>query len=125
MPRKDSALLLDMLLAAQKILRFTNGLTRETLADAEMALSAILREFQVIGEAARMLSDDAKAKHSHIPWRVIAGLCNRVIHEYFNIDLDILWATIENNLPKLIQQLEAIVPVAPDDEKSSEDNQTP
>ncbi|MEL6310375.1 MAG: HepT-like ribonuclease domain-containing protein [Chloroflexota bacterium] len=71
MPRSDDVVILDMLIAAQKIQRFSKGLTRETIADNEMAISAIVREFQVIGEAARMVSDEFKAKNDDIPWRAI------------------------------------------------------
>ena len=110
MARKDEALMLDMLLAAQKIIRFSENVTRETLADEEMALSAIVREFQVIGEAGRMVSNDSKAEYIQIQWTEISGLRNRVIHEYFRIDLDILWVTIQNDIPQLIKELQIIIP---------------
>lgn len=115
MARNDIALLLDMLLAAQKIVRFSENLTRETLVDEEMALSAIVREFQVIGEAGRMVSDETKAEHSQIQWQAISGLRNRVIHEYFRIDLDILWLTIQDDIPDLIKELNLIIPSDEDD----------
>lgn len=75
-----------------------------------MAQSAVIREIQVIVEAARLISEETKVTHNAIAWRAIAGMRNRVIHEYFDIDLDILWDTLRNDIPPLIQQLECIVP---------------
>ena len=121
MARRDEVLVLDMLIAARKIQRFSAGMTRDTLEDNEMAVSAIVREFQVIGEAARMVSDDFKTQHAVIPWKTLRGLRNRVIHEYFRVDLDILWQTIEDNLPVLITQLEPLVPDVDDTEKDDTD----
>lgn len=106
--RRDDALLLDMLIAARKIHRFTAGMTREDFVTNEMAQSAVIREFQVIGEAARMVSDETRTTYHTIQWPVIAGLRNRLIHQYFEID--IVWDTIQNDLPGLIEQLEDIVP---------------
>lgn len=122
MPRSDEVLVLDMLIAARKIQRFADGLTRETLEDNEMATSAIVREFQVMGEAARIVSDTFKANHNDIPWKAIRGLRNRVIHEYFRVDLDIVWQTIEDNLPTLIAQLDALIPAADGSENEDTDS---
>lgn len=110
MPREDSALLLDMLLSCQKIQKFTQDISEEKFKENDLVQSATLREFQVLGEVARMISDDGKVKHENIPWRIISGLRNRVIHEYFNVDLDILWQTIQENIPELKNQLEEIIP---------------
>ncbi|MCB9460330.1 MAG: DUF86 domain-containing protein [Anaerolineaceae bacterium] len=107
--RRDETLLLDMLIAARKIVRFTDGLTQASLATNEMAASAIMREFQVVGQAARMISDEGKASYSQIPWKVISGMRNHLVHEYFNIDFDILWQTIQDDIPTLIGQLETLV----------------
>jgi uncharacterized protein with HEPN domain len=115
--RRDEVLLLDMLIAAQKVSRFAKGLTRETLETNEMAASAIMREFQVLGEAARVVSDEGKKNYTKISWKAISGMRNKLIHEYFNIDFDILWETIRDDIPSLTTQLEALVP--PDDEEDN------
>jgi uncharacterized protein with HEPN domain len=67
--RRDEALLLDMLLAARKILRFSSGVDEATFLQNDLLQSAVMREIQVIGEAARMISDQAKATYAAIPWR--------------------------------------------------------
>ena len=108
--RSDDALLLDMLIAARKIRQFTSGMTQEAFAGNEMAQSAVIREFQVIGEAARMVSHETKTQQDIIAWQVIAGLRNRLVHEYFNIELKIVWDTIRDDVPALIAQLEAATP---------------
>ncbi len=108
--RNDDALLLDMLLAANKIQRFIHEMTQQDFNNNEMAQSAVLREVQVIGEAARMISDERKAQLTRIQWHAISGMRNRIIHEYFNVDLNILWDTICDDIPALIKQLGQIVP---------------
>lgn len=76
----------------------------------EKTKSAVIREFQVMGEAVRLLSSQAKTTHNHIPWAAIAGMRNTLVHEYFSIDAGLVWDTIKNDIPSLIRQLEAIVP---------------
>jgi uncharacterized protein with HEPN domain len=83
--RSDKALLLDMLIAARRIARLLQGMSERDFRANEMAQSAVLREFQVLGEAARMLSEEAKMTHPTVPWRIIAGMRNRLIHEYSDI----------------------------------------
>lgn len=107
--RDDKALMLDMLIAAQKIQRFVSGLSEDDFKSNEMAQSATIREFQVIGEAARMISDETKNQHSAIAWKMIAGMRNRLIHEYFAIRLNLVWQAIQDDLTPLINELEKIL----------------
>ena len=108
--RSDDALLLDMLIAARKIVRFSAGLTLDTFEADEMAQSAVIRELQVIGEAARLVSEDAKTAYSAIDWRTIAGMRNRLVHEYFAIRLDVVWQTAIEDVPPLIDWLNNLLP---------------
>jgi uncharacterized protein with HEPN domain len=108
--RRDDALFLDILIAARKIQQFTYEMTRADFQENQMAQSAVIREFQVMGEATKQLSEEAKAQNANIPWHQIAGMRDRMVHEYFRIDLDIVWDTIAQELPGLITQIEAIVP---------------
>lgn len=109
--RSDDALLLDMLLALRKIQRFTQGLDEGGFRTHELVQSAVIREFQVLGEAARLVSDTTQRQYNAIPWRVIAGMRNRLVHEYFDVRLDVVWETIQRDLPVLLAQLEAVVPL--------------
>ena len=111
--RDDNSYLLDMLIAARKIQEFVTNLSEENFRQSDLHQSAVIREFQVIGKAARLLTDSLKDSHPQIDWAKISGMRNRLVHEYFRISLQILWDAAQNDIPILIGQLEEIVP--PDD----------
>lgn len=106
--RSDDALLLDILIAGRKIMRFTAGMTIEAFETDEIAQSAVIRELQVIGEAARLVSDETKATYLGIDWRTMVGMRNRLVHEYFAIRLDVVWQTILDDISPLVDQLSAV-----------------
>lgn len=108
--RHDLVLMLDMLLAGQNVLEFTAGMTQAMFFANRMAQSAVIRELQVIGEAARLISEETQAQHAEIAWRQISGMRNRVIHEYFDVKLPVVWDVIQHDIPALVAQLERIVP---------------
>ena len=108
--RRDDALVLDILIAARKIQQFTHEMTKTDFQENQMAQSAVIREFQVMGEATKQISEDVRTQNPTIPWHQIAGMRDRMVHEYFRIDLDIVWDTVQQELPGLIPQLEAIIP---------------
>jgi uncharacterized protein with HEPN domain len=118
--RRSEALLMDMLLASRKIHRFTDGLDKSEFENNELIQSAVLREFQVLGEAARMISDEAKAEYPNIPWSLISGMRNRLIHEYFKIDVEIIWSTVQKSIPELILLLEKAIPPENDEESQAQ-----
>ena len=113
--RRDDALLLDMLLACRKLVRFTQGLTSDAFQQNELVQSAVIREFQVLGDAARLVTDATQQTHPQIPWRTIAGMRNRLVHAYFDIRLDAVWDTIQNDIPPLLTALQSILPADNDD----------
>jgi len=90
----------DILEAMDKIGRYIKGLSYETFAGNEMVVDAVLRNLEVIGEAARNIPEDIREKYSDIPWRRMIGLRNIAIHEYFGVDLGIIWEIITRNLPE-------------------------
>ncbi len=108
--RKDEALLLDIMIAARKIERFVEGLSYEQFCNDEMAQSAVIRELQVIGEAARLISEETKTMYPRIEWSAALGMRNRLVHEYFAIRLDVVWQTIQEDIPDLIDQIEPLIP---------------
>ena len=69
-----------------------------------------MKRLEVIGEAANQITDEFRALHSQIPWPLIVGMRHRLIHEYFNIDLAKVWDAAQNDVPKLIRQIEPLVP---------------
>jgi len=112
--RRDDALLLDMLLACRKLVRFTQGLTADAFQQNELVQSAVIREFQVLGDAARLVTDATEQNHPQIPWRAIAGMRNRLVHAYFDIRLDAVWDTVQNDIPQLLTTLESVLPAGND-----------
>jgi len=111
---RDDAYLLDILLAARKVREYTAGLSQDDFERNELVQSAVMRWLTVIGEAARNISPEYQAAHADIPWSEMKGLRHRLVHEYFRIQLPIVWDTIQSDLPKLIAQLEPLVPPNPD-----------
>ncbi len=114
--RDDETILLDMLIAARKVQQFAVGLDAESFTQSELHQSAIVRELQIIGEAARQVSDTYKSNHPEIDWHRIAGLRNRLVHEYFRISLEIVWRTVEEDIGVLIERIEKLIP--PDEDLS-------
>ncbi|MBA3872430.1 MAG: DUF86 domain-containing protein [Anaerolineae bacterium] len=108
--RRDDALFLDILIAARKIQQFTFEMTKADFKENQMAQSAVIREFQVMGEAAKQISAEAQTQNANLPLQKIAGMRNRMVHEYFRIDLDIVWNTVQQEILGLITQLQSIVP---------------
>ena len=98
-----------MLEAARQAMSFIEGRQRSHLnADAQLRL-ALLRALEVIGEAANKVTPDTRAAHPEIPWSKITGIRNRLIHAYFEVDLDIVWKTAAEALPELVPMLQAIL----------------
>ena len=101
MPRDSKVYLEDILEAIERILRYTRGLSRETFAADEMTLDAVVRNLEVIGEAVKRLPADVRAREPAVEWQKIAGLRDILIHQYFGIDVQILWDVVETKLPGL------------------------
>jgi uncharacterized protein with HEPN domain len=98
-----------MLQYAREAVELAAGKTREALkADRTLQL-ALTRLVEIIGEAAVRVSSERQAQHPEIPWRIIAGTRNRLIHGYDAVDLDVLWDTVTDDLPRLITQLAVIL----------------
>ena len=108
--RRDQAYLLDILIASRKALEFVEGLTIEEFLVSELHQSAIIRPLEIIGEASRMISAEVKSLHPEIPWGDMVGMRNRLIHDYFDINLATVWDTVQNDLPILIQNIEPLIP---------------
>jgi len=95
----------DILGAIEKIDRYMAALSEEEFKEADIVVDAVLRNLEVIGEAARNIPDNLRQQYSHIPWQRIVGLRNVVIHAYFNVDLNIIWQIIKANLPAVKEDI--------------------
>ena len=111
--QRDQATLLDILRGARLAIEFTAGLTRDTLEDDLKTQSAVLHQLMLLGEGAKRLSDEFRDDHPEIPWRLIAGMRDRLIHRYDEVDLDQVWATVGEDLPSLITSIEPLTMVEP------------
>ncbi len=109
MDSNDKVRIRHMLDAAQEARSFLSRRTREDLDVNRMLVLAILKDIEILGEAASKVSDRTREKFPDVPWRNIVGMRNRLIHGYFDVSLDIVWATVTKELPELIDELEKIV----------------
>ena len=107
---RDEAYLLDILIAARKALQFLEGMTWQEFAQSELHQNAVIRPLEIIGEAARRVSQETRDAHSEIPWEQMIGMRHRLIHEYFRVNLATVWETVQNDLPPLIAHIEPLVP---------------
>lgn len=98
----DAVRLQHPLDAARKAVAITAGKTRDDLDRDEILALAVVRLLEIVGEAAKHLSDTFRAAHPGIPWRLMAGTRDRLIHGYFDVDLSIVWAIVTEDLPPLI-----------------------
>ena len=106
---KDAIRLRHMLEAARKAVEFAKGRTRVDLDADEQLTLALVRLLEVVGEAAKGVSEECRRSHPSVAWKGIAGARDRLIHGYFDVDLDVVWRIIADDLPPLIVQLERMV----------------
>ncbi len=99
----------DMLNYAKDAVSFTENITYEEFTNDKKTTFAAVRAVEVIGEASNRVSEENKQKYPNIPWIEMRGVRNRIIHNYDDIDLEILWKIIKNDLPALICKLEEII----------------
>jgi len=109
MEKKDFIRLEHMLDAAHAACRFLSGKQREALDRDDLLASAVVRQLEILGEAANAISEKTQLNYSHIPWRKIVDMRNLLIHAYHDVDLDIVWLTVSNAIPSLIKDLEQIL----------------
>ena len=107
--RSSRIFLEDIIQSADKIRRYTKGLEYDDFVRNEMVTDAVLRNIEIIGEAAGNIPEDIRSLYPHIPWRRIVGLRNIVIHAYFNVDLNIIWQIVTVNLPEIRDDIRSVL----------------
>ena len=107
--REPNLLVEDIIDSGKKILEYTSNLSFEDFTKDEKTIDAVIRNFEIIGEAANRLLDDFKEKHPEIDWHRIRGFRNRIVHDYFGIDFTIVWKIKNSFLPTLISKLETLI----------------
>jgi uncharacterized protein with HEPN domain len=100
--KRDYTLFIDDILEAiEKVERYAADSTFEDFSCNEMAVDAVIRNFEVIGEAARNMPEEIKKKYPYVEWKEMIGFRNVLIHEYFGIEIESVWDTVRKNIPEL------------------------
>lgn len=108
MKREYSDSLRDMLENAQRAIQFTKGMSYEAFAKDDKTVYAVIRAVEIIGEAAANIPEEVRSKHPNVPWREVKGMRNKLVHQYFGINMEVVWQTIHEDLPMLIEVLKEI-----------------
>jgi hypothetical protein len=98
----------DILEAVEKIERFTDGMDYAEFVKDSKTVDAVLRNFEVIGEAAKNIPEDVRREYGDVPWSEMAGMRDKLIHGYATVELQIVWTTIQEELPTLGPQIESV-----------------
>jgi uncharacterized protein with HEPN domain len=104
MSREEVMYLQDIITSCDKVLNFTKGLCLSELIQDEKTYDAVVRNLEIIGEAAKHISEEIRTQITDIEWRKIAGMRDMLAHAYFGIDNDILWDVVQNKVPHPISQ---------------------
>ena len=108
---RDESYLLDIAKLCQTILRFTDGMTKTEFQHDERTQLAILYEITIIGEVVKRLSDAFRDRHTGIEWRKISGMHDRLVHDYDEVEIDLVWIVIKTNIPELLAYITPLLPI--------------
>jgi uncharacterized protein with HEPN domain len=109
MKKDDTVYLHHILDATGLIEEYTKGMSENEFLANSMAHDAVVRQLEIIGEAARNISDEFRQKHSNLPGGKMTGIRNKIIHEYFNINYAIVWDTVRDDLPSLKKSIKKLI----------------
>ncbi len=107
--RRDTVFIAPMIEAAEAAVEFCDGQTPESLAGDRLVGFAVVRAVQLVGQAARGGSEELQAAHPEIPWREMIGMRNVVVHDYADVDMALVWKTVHDDLPGLVERLRVII----------------
>jgi len=109
MKRNYKLFIKDIILAMKSIEEFVEGLSLDEVKEDDKTSSAVIRKFEIIGEATRHVPDNLKENYPDIPWKKMAGMRDRLIHAYFGVDYRLVWEAIKIDIPKLKPRLEEVL----------------
>jgi uncharacterized protein with HEPN domain len=99
----------DMLENANRAIQFTEGMNFESFSKDEKTIYAVIRAVEIIGEATRNIPEEIRTKYPEIPWRDASDMRNKLVHRYFGINLEVIWQTLNEDLPMLADGLQKII----------------
>ncbi|GAB4417850.1 MAG: DUF86 domain-containing protein [Anaerolineae bacterium] len=105
---QDEIILLDIIRAVRLAIEFSEGMDKDNFLGDIKTQSAVLHQLMVMGEAVKRLSGDYRNQHPHIPWKLMAGMRDKLIHGYDIVDLDEVWKTVEVDVPQVLPLLEGL-----------------
>lgn len=108
MVKDDLAYIEHILDCIRKIREFTSGLSLKDFSVNELVQDAVIRNIEIIGEASKKISSDTKQIYYEIPWKEIAGMRDKLIHDYLGVDVEVVWRTITEDIPTLEKQIKEI-----------------
>lgn len=114
-PREWRFYIADMIEFADKVLAYTKDVDQDTLVADPLRYDAVLRNLELIGEAATHIPGHVRAAHPDVPWRAIVGLRNRLAHGYLTISDHVVWTTIQEAVPSLVPSLRSVLDAAAED----------
>ena len=107
---QDQSYLLDIAKFCKTIIRLTQTMTEAEFYADERTQLAVLYEITIIGEVVKRLSSEFRNDHPQIQWRKIAGMRDRLVHDYDEVSIDLVWATIQTNIPELLDYITPLLP---------------
>jgi uncharacterized protein with HEPN domain len=108
----------DIVIAIDETAEFTTGMSYKDFSQDRKTINAVVRSLEVLGEAAKHIPDVLRNKAPKVPWRYMAGMRDKLIHEYFGLDLSIVWTVINDELPPLRQEVKALLDSIENNERS-------
>ena len=113
--KDDRIRLIHMLDAAREAVSFISGRTRKELNTDRQLVLSLVKDIEIVGEAASRITETTQTQTPEIPWPEVIAMRNRLVHAYFDINLDIVWKTVQDDLPMLIARLEQALECSPRD----------
>ena len=121
--RRDYILFIeDILTCIEKIERYTSNVSFEEFCGNDMAVDAVIRNFEIIGEAVKTIPEEIKKKYADVEWKEAAGFRDVLIHDYFGIDLEAVWDTLRNNIPSFKKQVVKVLKSEKTSERGARNN---